>query len=466
MKTQKHRDSGPQARPALPPLRDIIRQSFRFAFLLSLAACLSSSGAAAVEADRPNIILIISDDHTYTHYGFMGHEIVRTPALDRMADESLLYTRGYTMPVCSPTLASLLTGSLPHQHGITGNDIAPGAPDYPGSRSQRGPLLHHLLENPLILPEALTEAGYLTFQTGKLWNASYDDLGFTHGMTKKRSRHGGAGLKIGREGMEPVYEFIDQALEEEKPFFIWHAPFLPHDPHNPPERLLEKYKGTGPTRHAEVYYAMVEWLDETTGELDAWLEQKGLRKNTVILYLSDNGWNAHHGYEGGRAKLTPYEDGIRTPMFMRWPGKVKPKRDEVTLASVLDFPTTILELAGVEVPTHMGGLNLMDREAMIARDTVFVESYSHDIVELGQPVKSLTARVVIHGWWKLILPGPHVEQNKFAKRFSKIDPGIQLFDLKNDPRETNNLAGQHPDVVKRLKALQAAEWSISPLPAQ
>lgn len=119
---------------------------------------------------------------------------------------------------------------------LTGNDIAPGAPDYPSSRSQRGPLLHHLLENPLILPEALTEAGYLTFQTGKLWNASYDDLGFS--------------------------------------------------PRFPP------------------------------------------------------------------------------------------------------------------------------------------------------------------------------------KRFSKIDPRLQLFDLKNDPRETNNLADQHPDVVKRLKALQAAEWSISPLPAQ
>jgi arylsulfatase A-like enzyme len=425
-----------------------------------LIALLSCSGVVADEAKRPNIILIISDDHTFTHYGFMGHEIVRTPHMDRMAREGLLYTRGYTLPVCSPSLATLLTGTMPRQHGITGNDLAPDSPQNPGAHDQRAPLLRHLLANPLMLPKALTQAGYLTFQTGKIWNAAYHELGFTHGMTKERSRHGGEGLKIGREGMDPIYEFIDTALEAQKPFFIWHAPFLPHDPHNPPERLLEKYTGKGPTVHAEVYYAMVEWLDETCGQLDQWLDQKGLKENTVILYLSDNGWDPHHGYKGGRAKLTPYENGIRTPMFVRWPGKLEPKRDDTNLASILDFPTTILELAGVAVPEHLEGLNLMDREAMAARNTIFIESYSHDMVDLDDPVKSLTARVVIDGWWKLILPGPHQEQKERAIPFSKIDPEIQLFDLKNDPFEKTNLAGKHPEVVQRLIALQDAEWKI------
>lgn len=428
--------------------------------LLPLLALLPWFGVAADEAKRPNIILIISDDHTYTHYGFMGHDIVRTPHIDRMAGESLLYTRGYTLPVCSPSLATLLTGTMPRQHGITGNDLAPDSPQNPGNREQRDPLLKHLLANPLMLPKALTDSGYLTFQTGKIWNGSYKDLGFTHGMTKEQSRHGGEGLKIGREGMEPVYEFIDTALEKDKPFFIWHAPFLPHDPHNPPERLLAKYKGKGPTRHAEVFYAMVEWLDETCGELDEWLGKKGIKENTVILYLSDNGWDPHHGYKGGRAKLTPYENGIRTPMFVRWPGKVEPKREDETLASILDFPTTILELAGVAVPEHLEGLNLMDHKAMTGRDTVFVESYSHDLVDLDHPVKSLTARVVVDGWWKLILPGPHKEQKEWAIPFSKIEPEIQLFDLKNDPFEKTNLAGEHPEEVTRLKALQDAYWKI------
>lgn len=431
----------------------------RFIPLLLLVAlpCFTASSA---EERPPNIILIISDDHTWTHYGFMEHEIVETPHIDRMAEQSMLYTRGYTLSVCSPALATLLTGQFPREHGITGNDLAPQAPQNPGNRAGRDPLLHHLQQNPVILPKMLTEAGYLTFQTGKLWNAAYSDMGFTHGMTTTQSRHGGAGLTIGREGMEPIFEFIETALEDDKPFFVWHAPFLPHDPHNPPARLRSKYEGTGPTGHAEVYYAMVEWLDETCGELDEWLAEKGLIENTVILYLSDNGWDPYHGYGGGRAKLTPYENGVRTPMFVRWPGVVEPRRDDETLASIIDFVPTILSVAGLEVPDHLAGLDMTDHEAMRQRSTVFVESYTHDMADLDDPEKSLTARAVIDGWWKLILPGPHKEPDGRRARFAGIDPEIQLFNLKDDPFEKTNVAGEHPEEVARLKALQEAEWSI------
>jgi len=417
-----------------------------------LLASLALTTIPAAAGDRPNIILIISDDHTYTHYGFMGHEIVRTPHLDRLAGESLLYTRGYATPVCSPSLAALLTGTYPSQNGITGNDLK----ERP--RDSRAPLREHLLANPLILPKALTDAGYLTFQTGKIWNASYKDMGFTHGMTAKRDRHGGAGLTIGREGMEPVFEFIETATREEKPFFIWHAPFLPHDPHNPPDEILAKYRGKGPTPHAEVYHAMVEWLDNTCGELDEWLADKGLRENTVILYLADNGWDPNAGYKGGRAKLTPYENGIRTPMFVRWPGKVEPLRDDVTLATILDFPPTILHLAGIEPPADLPGLNLIDRAAMRERKSIIVEAYSHDIIDLDHPAKSLTARTVIDGWSKLIVPGPRVEDLK-RRPFAKIAGVVELYDLKADPAETTNLAAENPQEVARLKTLLDAHWN-------
>lgn len=425
-----------------------------------LAGLVAFTALSATPEERPNIILIISDDHTYTHYGFMGHEIVKTPHLDRMAAESLLYTRGYTLPVCSPSLATLLTGTFPRIHGITGNDLHPSSPQFSGDRDERDQLRDRLLANPLILPKALTNAGYLTFQTGKIWNANYKDLGFTHGMTAERSRHGGAGLTIGREGMEPVFDFIETAVEEKKPFFIWHAPFLPHDPHNPPEEILAKYRGKGPTPHAEVYYAMVEWLDNTCAELDEWLAEKGLKDNTVILYLADNGWDPHHGYGGGRAKLTPYENGIRTPMFVRWPGKVEALRDDETLASIVDFPPTILRLAGVDVPADLPGLNLIDRDIMRKRDTVFVESYIHDLMDLDHPEKSLSSRAVIDGWSKLIIPGDQQETNPRRAKFSKIAGEFELFDLKNDPTETTNLASERPEEVARLKALQDAVWKI------
>lgn len=417
-------------------------------FLLACALGLAVIGA---QPARPNIILIISDDQGFTDYGFMGHEVVKTPHLDRISSESLLYTRGYVMPVCSPSLACLLTGKLPSEHGITGNDLAKK------DRSDRNPLMQRLLGNSLLLPKALTEAGYLTFQTGKLWNSTYKDMGFSHGMTTKQGRHGGEGLTIGREGMEPIYQFIETARERKKPFFIWHAPLMPHDPHTPPKEILAKYTGKGLTPAAEKYYAMVDWFDQTCGELDAHLAKNGLADNTVILYLADNGWDGSYGHQGKRAKLSPYEIGIRTPMFVRWPKTVKPQRDDETLASILDFPTTILKLAGAKAPADLPGLDLLDRQAMTARKSIFVEAYTHDIADLAKPTASQIAQVVLSGWSKLIIPG----QAKPDRPFSTAPVSIELFDLKSDPLEKTNLASERPDEVKRLQAIYDAAYKAN-----
>jgi len=414
-------------------------------FSLLMAACIPSFSA---EAARPNVILIISDDHGFNDYGFMGHPIVKTPHLDRIAAESLLYTRGYVMPVCSPSLACLLTGKMPSANGITGNDLSDGR-SKPG---QRDALAERLHANSLMLPKALTEAGYLTFQTGKLWNGTYKDFGFTHGMTDTAGRHGDAGLDIGRKGMKPIYDFIETAQAEKKPFFIWHAPFLPHTPHNPSPERLAKYKGKGPTKEAELYHAMVDWLDETTGEMDAYLEKNGLKENTVILYLADNGWDAAYAHKRDRSKLSPYELGIRTPMFVRWPAKVAPARDDETLAHIIDFAPTILTLTGAKKPGDLPGVNLTDRAAMKARKSVFVEAYTHDIADLKDPSKSLIADVVIDGWWKLIVPSGV----KPDRPFSGLPATTVLYDLKADPLEEKDLASDHPEEVARLKALRAS----------
>ena len=402
----------------------------------------------SAETAKPNVILIISDDHGFNDYGFMGHEIVKTPHLDRMAEESLVYPRGYVMPVCSPTLACLLTGKMPSVNGITGNDLSDGR-SKPGQRDALAARLH---ANSLMLPKAVTEAGYLTFQTGKLWNGTYKDFGFTHGMTNTAGRHGDAGLKIGREGMQPIYDFIESANEAKKPFFIWHAPFLPHTPHNPSSERLAKYKGKGLTPDAEKYFAMVDWLDETTGEMDAYLEKNGIKDNTVILYLADNGWDAAYAQKRDRAKLSPYELGIRTPMFVRWPGKIEPARDDTTLAHVIDFAPTILAITGAKNPGDLPGLNLTDRNAMKSRNTVFVEAYTHDIADLSDPAKSRIADVVIDGWWKLIIPGA----TQPDRSFSSAPSAAVLYNLKNDPLEKTDLSEDHPDQVVRLKALLAA----------
>lgn len=108
---------------------------------------------------------------------------------------------------------------------------------------------------------------------------------------------------------------------------------------------------------------------------------------------------------GMRSKLSPYELGVRTPMFVRWPGKVPPLRDDETLASIIDFVPTILEVCGVPVPAELPSLNLLDRKAMTARQSIFLAASTHDIADLDRPAMSLTARMVIDGWPKLLLPG-------------------------------------------------------------
>ncbi len=425
--------------------------------LPALCAILFSPGSASAAdpAPPPNVILIVSDDQGYTDFGFMGSKVAKTPNLDRMAAESLLFTRGYVMPVCSPTLGCLFTGQLPHVHGITGNDLSEASIEkqHASGKMDRSPLTRQFTGNEVLFPKELAKDGYLSFQTGKLWNATAAEVGFTEGMTDREGRHGGDGLSIGRKTMKPIFDFIDEAGAKKKPFFVWYAPLLPHEPHNPPAEILAPYKTMGLSGKSAKYHAMVEWFDRTCGELDDFLKQRNLTDNTVVIFLVDNGWDAE---QGNRGKLSPYEMGIRTPVFIRWPGKVKPLRDETTLASVIDIVPTVLKICGQKPPASLPGLDLLDRDAMTARKTVFVEAFTHDIAQLGAPEKSLVTQVVINGLDKLLIPGPR----RPDKDFTSAPEEIALYDLKSDPMEKHNLADERPETVARLKALQAAEWKL------
>lgn len=221
------------------------------AFSFALAAIVMLSNV--VNADQPpNVVFIISDDHSWTDYGFMGHPQVETPHLDRLAKQSAVFTRGYVpTALCRPALATLITGKYAYQHKISGNDPAL-LPQMKGARRGAEPEEYRKLREKLIsqidqhptLPRLLAEKGYLSHQSGKWWEGNYRRGGFTQGMTRgfpqSGGRHGDDGLKIGREGMQQVTDFIDQAVADGKPFFTWYAPFLPHSPHNPPQRLFGK----------------------------------------------------------------------------------------------------------------------------------------------------------------------------------------------------------------------------------
>ena len=410
-------------------------------------------------ADKPNVVLLLSDDQAWNDYSFLGHPHVRTPNIDQLASESVTFPRGYVpTALCRPSLMTLATGHYAHRHGVTGNDPSPkyAERDSPLYNERRAQLISYIDEFDT-LPELLGEQGYLSHQSGKWWEGNYRRGGFTHGMTRgfpePGGRHGDDGLKIGREGLQEIYDFVDMAVEEDKPFYLWYAAFLPHTPHNPPERLLKKYEDKHPLTIAK-YYAMVEWWDETCGDLVDYLEKKNIRDNTLIVYVGDNGWIQHpekRGYDA-RSKQTPYEGGIRQPTLYSWPAKLKPAH-RMELVSSIDIFPTILAAAGTRQPKiDVPGLNLlpaMKNGSAIKRDAIFGETFAHDVADIENPEASLLFRWCIQGDWKLLLTYDG-EVNRYATTHPREEKRPQLFNLRDDPHEKTNLAVANPQIVARL----------------
>lgn len=415
--------------------------------------------AEAENSNRPNVVLIISDDQAWTDYGFMGHDVIETPHLDALARRSAVFKRGYVpTALCRPSLATLLTGHYASTHQVTGNDPSP---KYAAKDSelyqQRCAELIAKTDTFDLLPQVLGREGYLSHQSGKLWEGSYARCGFTHGMTRgfpePGGRHGDDGLRIGREGLQPITDFLDVAQQQQKPFFLWYAPFLPHTPHNPPQRLLDKYTAKVDSPSVAKYYAMCEWFDETCGDLIGEIDRRGMTNDTLFVYVCDNGWiqNPQSGSFADRSKQSANEGGVRTPIMYSWPGKISPQeRDE--LATSLDIYPTILAAAGAEVPDNLPGLNLLaplSNTTPIPRDHIFGEGFAHDIADLNAPARSLLYQWVIRDNHKLLLRRDG-ETNRYSSRHPKTTPEVQLFDLSADPTEDDNLAAKMPALVDEL----------------
>lgn len=411
----------------------------------------------------PNVVVIISDDQAWGDYSFMGHPHIQTPHLDRLARESLTFRRGYVpASLCCPSLASIVTGKYPHQHKVTSNDppFPPGKEKMPMGKLVSDPefqalraTMNSFMDATPTLPRLLTAHGYLTFQSGKWWQGNFKHGGFTHGMTRGEEggggRHGDAGLDIGRKTMQPIYDFIAEARKEAKPFFVWYAPMMPHDPHTPPERLLAKYRDKTPSEHVAKYWAMVEWFDATCGDLLGYLDREGLAQNTIVTYVTDNGWiqDPEKPRFAPRSKQSQYDGGLRTPIMVRWPGHVPPRMSD-TVVSSLDLLPTLLAACKIPAPDGLSGVNLLDDAAVAARKAVFGECFTHTSKDLQTPAASLRWRWVIADDWKLIVPAPQNEPEAV----------VELYDLKDDPNEEHNLAKDQPERVEKMRATLDAWW--------
>lgn len=423
--------------------------------------------AKRAAADRPDIVMIISDDQGFGDFGFMGHPVVRTPNLDRLAASGAFFPRAYVpTSLCRPSLTTLLTGLYPHQHGVCFNDPPPGV-DITSAQV--------LIQSLDTLPRMLGAVGYDSFQTGKFWEGHYRNGGFTAGMTTE-GRHGAAGLTIGRETLRPVEEFLD-SLPANRRFLLWYAPMLPHTPHDAPQAFRDLYSGRELTADQRAYYANISRLDQTVGELLSLLRQRDRLEDTLILFVVDNGWAVPTGEPGWRynprSKNSPFEAGVRTPLLMVWPHKIPARRHE-DLVSSIDVVPTLLDAAGAPVPHRLPGLSLLPlaraRTDRLPRMAVFGETYLHTAQDVLHPSRNLIYRWIREGDLKLIVPAD--------ARGPDYHGGPFLFDLRRDAGETVNLLDRAGSAVQagRLRRLLDAWWRpettvpppddhTSPLPA-
>ena len=422
---------------------------------LALAACSAEPDARA----RPNIVLVIADDQSWRDFGFMGSPVVKTPALDALAESGVVFTHGFTTASsCRPSLLTFLTGLEPQRIQALQETL----------RAQGVPFAGTMAATAVdSLPRALATRSYASFQGGKYWEGSYSMSGFTEGTAEGiaegglrsgsvlKALSGGEGADLGRTTMEPLFDFIDRHRDE--PFFVWFAPMLPHEPHDPPWRLKQLYKGLpGPEKR---YYAMVSWLDERVGELLAHLDAQGLRERTVVVFMADNGWDQtteggplspHLG--GPRGKFSIYENGFRTPMIWSWPGTFAAGRRRAEIVSAIDVFPTLLELAGVEdAPAERSGESLVPLllgEGELARRRVIggVNRLRYPLAE--RPPGSL-AKAQEEEAFFLRAPG--------WRYVWRPERGIEeLYAIDDDPWEKTDLSVDHPERVAEYREAVSA----------
>lgn len=423
-------------------------------------------------AQKPNIVLIMTDDQGYGDFGCMGNPIIETPHLDKMSERSVSWEEFYVSPVCSPTRASLMTGRYNPRTMVVDTWLG---------RSMMHP-------DETTLAEVLNEAGYATGIFGK-WHLGDNypmrpgDQGFEESLIH---RGGGIGQPAdprdgGRRYTNPVllqndYEvvmdgyctdvffneagkFMDKANDNERPFFAYISLNAPHSPyHDVPEALYQHYKAKDmlsiaigdykePQKEADRLAriaAMITNIDENVGRLFEKLKADGTYENTIVIFLTDNGPNTRRYVRQLRGKKSElHEGGIRTPLWIEWPAKLKPASVEKRVAAHIDLMPTLLEACGVKQRgLEMDGHSLLKqlkKPTANYKDRPLVIQYHR-----GDRLVKYHSCMVREGEWKL------VHASGTQRRGFQGEPKWELYNLGNDQGESNDLIAQEPDVAARL----------------
>ena len=426
----------------------------------SIVLSLLAASAAVLQAQRnsapPNIVVVLVDDLGYGDLSSYGAEDLRTPHLDSLAAAGMRFDQFYAnSSVCSPTRAALLSGRYPDLVGV------PGV-----VRTHATNSWGYLAPESVLLPQLLRRSGYHTAIVGK-WHLGLEtpntpgERGFDHvfaflgDMMDDFVHHRRHGINYMREGgveIDPTghatdlftreaIEYIHARQQEASPFFLYLAYNAPHTPVQPPQEWLDRVRARQPDlplKRARLV-AFVEPLDAGIGEVLAALRETGQHENTLVIFVSDNGGQLDAGASNGALRGTKtemYEGGIRVPALAAWPGRIAPGSRSDAVLMTMDIYPTIAAAAGARIDQIIDGESFLP--LLMGRDG------QQDVRTLlwvrreGGREAGLPTYAVREGDWKLL-------QNRPGTPF-------ELYNLRNDPREQNDVANAEPQVMNRLMA--------------
>jgi arylsulfatase A-like enzyme len=418
-------------------------------FLASGAAGLAGGAAQSPIPARPNIVLILADDLGWSDVGYHGSEI-QTPNIDGLAAKGVRFTNLYAYPLCTPTRAGLMTGRSPARYGLIYSVVRPWSP-------YGLPLDEHAM------PETFRALGYQTAMVGK-WHLGHahrlmlpNARGFDHfygfvnaDIDYYRHTHMGGldwqrnGTGVREEGystdlLATEAERIIAGRDRTRPLFLYVAFNAIHSPLQAPEHLYAKY---GHIRHENrrLVAAMADAMDQAVGRVLAALDGAGMSGNTLVMFLSDNGGVPYGGVSnrplrGG--KMTTFEGGIRVPAAMRWPGALPAGGEVRQVMTVLDLLPTLASAAGGKPAARkdLDGKDMWPRitgAPLASRESLYFASKRNETAEYNFALR--------RGEWKLV------------REVTLAGVSEYLFAIEQDPEEKNNLAAQHPEIVKSLGA--------------
>jgi len=432
-----------------------------FIFIASIAAA----------ASQPNIILVLTDDQGFGQLACQGHPWLETPHIDALQKESIRFTDFQVSPTCSPTRAALLTGNVPFKNGVTHTG---------GARCR-------MALSAKTLPQYLKESGYTSGIFGK-WHLGYEeayqpgsrgfDEVFIHG-------YGGIGQPQDVKGntyYDPTIRhngqfvktkgfctdvFFSQALgwikaNKDKPFFAYISTNAPHSPYIAPNDKKEKFSKLGFKHNEQGFYGMIENIDENVGRLMAKVKEWGLDDNTLVIFMSDNGFakvargegqigtregEALHNFQAGLKgfKKTAHEGGTRVPFFLRWKGQFEEGVARDQLVAHIDLLPTLVEIAGGNASQEIDGRSFLP----LLKD-----------VDADWPDRNLFFHI---GRWG----NGKAKDSQFDKKFGfavrnaryRLVNNEELYDISKDRGETQNIFAAKPKVVNKMQSAYDDWWN-------